>query len=329
MEPNPDLEDTQKEQPTRPMFVPAPRPPKRARRAGWLTVAGYIGPLAIGLIGLTCAVVLMGWLVLRPRISGVIPQPRPTVTSTLLPRLMVTTLPTPTQFTVDEGWTRLTPGVERRNLLIPIPELGAKAPVRLVRLDPSQVSLRVHYTPGVWLYMHEWQTRMDALVIVNGGFYNSDGSPDSLLISNGVSYGKSYVGRGGMFGVTDGQPWLRALALVPYSSSEPVDQAVQGWPVLVYPGGSPANIEDDGSRTRRTAIGMDANGKVVLVVVDGPMFTLAELADWLASSDLGLVSAFNLDGGSSTGLVVDAGDEYTVVESLGPLPAVIAAYPTD
>ena len=132
-----------------------------------------------------------------------------------------------------------------------------------------------------------------------------------------------------MFGVTDGQFWLRALAQVPYSSSEPVGQAVQGWPVLVYPGGSPADIADNGSRSRRTAIGIDAEGRVILVVVDKPMFTLIELADWLASSDLGLVSALNLDGGGSTGLVVDAGEEYTVIDSLGPLPAVIAAYPIE
>jgi hypothetical protein len=47
------------------------------------------------------------------------------------------------------------------------------------------------------------------------------------------------------------------------------------------------------------------------------------MARLLASSDLGLVKALNLDGGSSTGLYVHAGNQQITIDSYVNLPLVV------
>lgn len=96
------------------------------------------------------------------------------------------------------------------------------------------------------------------------------------------------------------------------------------WDVATGLGGAPVLIHDGtvmitdaeelidveaASRQPRTAIGYTAGGEVIILVVDGRQFgfaegvTLAELAQIML--DLGCVAALNLDGGGSSGLVVN------------------------
>ena len=85
-------------------------------------------------------------------------------------------------------------------------------------------------------------------------------------------------------------------------------QAVGG-NALVLAGGRPAETARDTARHPRSAVGLDATGRTLLLVaVDGRQeghsrgATLAELADLM--KDLGAWDALNLDGGGSTALVV-------------------------
>jgi len=78
-----------------------------------------------------------------------------------------------------------------------------------------------------------------------------------------------------------------------------------GWPVPVGPEtGTPGFVE---SRHPRTAVGVRADGRILLVAVDGRQpersvgMTIAELAALLL--ELGAVEALNMDGGGSTTLV--------------------------
>jgi Phosphodiester glycosidase len=60
----------------------------------------------------------------------------------------------------------------------------------------------------------------------------------------------------------------------------------------------------------------------LLLVSPGQEFTLDELADQLAASDLSIQNALNLDGGSSTGLYV-AGSSQVSIDPLLMIPIVI------
>jgi uncharacterized protein YigE (DUF2233 family) len=93
--------------------------------------------------------------------------------------------------------------------------------------------------------------------------------------------------------------------------------------MLVFPGGEPAAIEDDGRRARRSVVAIDRAGRLLLLVSPNSDFTLRGLADWLSQSDLDVDRALNLDGGSSTGLYLSDGELQAEIDSFGPLPIVL------
>ena len=70
-------------------------------------------------------------------------------------------------------------------------------------------------------------------------------------------------------------------------------------------------------------IAIDRSGQVLLVAVATPSFTLRELAEWLAASDLEIDAALNLDGGSSTGLLLASDGQYEQIDAFVPLPIML------
>jgi Phosphodiester glycosidase len=87
-----------------------------------------------------------------------------------------------------------------------------------------------------------------------------------------------------------------------------VFDAVGGDPILLRDG-APTSICTSCARAPRTGLGVTADGRILLVVIDGrrPRWsrgaTLGELRTIL--SDLGAVDALNLDGGGSSEMVVE------------------------
>jgi exopolysaccharide biosynthesis protein len=100
-------------------------------------------------------------------------------------------------------------------------------------------------------------------------------------------------------------------------------EAVGGFPVLVRRGAVAPEVDTAGAATfrgpnPRTAVGIAADGGLLLVTVDGRQpghsdgATLRETAELLQA--LGAVDALNLDGGGSTTMVVrGAGERLAVV----------------
>lgn len=228
---------------------------------------------------------------------------------------------------VDTGWRPAAPGVELRRLPAPGPGEG-QVSVSVVRLDPALVRLRVGYAPEQPRALSAWAAEAGALAAINGGFFDERGRSVALLVSGGQVFGESYVGRGGQLGVSpEGAVRLRALADEPHDPAEPLSEALQGWPMLVKPGGVAAYSFEDGDRARRSAVAVDRDGRVLLIAVAAPAFTLRELSEWLAASDLAVEAAVNLDGGSSTGLILQGEGVAEQIQSFVPLPIVLLAVP--
>ena len=201
-------------------------------------------------------------------------------------------------------------------------------PLTIVRLDPARVRLRVVYAPDRPRGLRTWFEQRRPLAAINGGFFTPEHQATALLISDGVTIGESYEGFGGMLAVTpEGGVDLRALRDQPYDPAEPLAQALQSFPMLVFPGGEPAAIEDDGSRARRSVVALDRTGRLLLLVSPTSDFTLHGLADWLSRSDLDVDRALNLDGGSSTGLYLGDGALHEEIDAFGPLPTVLLVEP--
>lgn len=200
----------------------------------------------------------------------------------------------------------------------------ARTQVLIVRMDPAAVRLRVAYAPDEPLPLSAWFRQHKPLLALNGGFFDPHYHSTALLVSDGVAHGQSYAGFGGMLSVApDGQIDLRPLRDQPYDPAETLQQALQSFPMLIFPGGQVAPIEEDGARARRTAVALDRSGRLLLIVCPTSSFTLRGLADWLAQSDLEIERALNLDGGASTGLFLAAGAASAQIDSFDRLPIVL------
>jgi hypothetical protein len=249
----------------------------------------------------------------------------------LVPTRMPTIAPSPTSTAPDSGdtgWIAAAHGVEVRTLRVAgvVPDVAT--PIYAVRLNPALVRLRIRYTPDTPQPLRTWVAAHHPLVAVNGGFFTADNRATALIVADGKAHGASYAGFGGMLAASvDGRIWIQALRDEPYDPATPLDQAIQSFPMLVYPGGAVAEITDNGQRARRTAVAMDRAGRLLIIVCPTSAFSLQALATWLASSDLEIDRALNLDGGSSSGLFVDAGDIRWQIDSFAALPSVLLVEP--
>lgn len=193
----------------------------------------------------------------------------------------------------------------------------------LVRLNPFHFQISVGYSPGMPLSLLEWQRRSQALMVVNGGFFTPENLAIGLVMVDRVSHGRSLQGYGGMLAILQSGPGLRVLADTPFDPGEPLLFALQSFPVLIS-GGRPSPSLDEQLFARRTAIGQDGEGRILFALAPWGGMTLSDLASFLASPDLGIDIAFNLDGGASTGLYLAEPEEGVPAFSL--LPSVVLVH---
>ena len=221
-------------------------------------------------------------------------------------------------------WSKGGPGVEVRYEDWKSPS-GAEDIVTIVRFDPHQINLSIGYQPAQPLLMSSWMQQEKVTAIINGGYFDQHDSATGLVVSNGQAFGASYNGFGGMLSVdSQGNTSLRSLHQQPYNpSSEQLQQATQSSPMLVLPGGQRADFDADASSSHRSVVAMDKQGRLLLIISPNPTFSLDELAYQLVSSDLSINVALNLDGGASTGLFVNSGNQHVSTDSMTKLPIVI------
>lgn len=246
-------------------------------------------------------------------------QPTPTLQATLSPSHLVTPSPAP-----DSGWELLQTGLDRRAIRL-MDENGRQTEqLTLLRIDPTLFEFGIAYSPGQPKSLATWQEETDALIVINGGFFTEEFVATGLIVVDGQASGSSYMGFGGM--VTMGQDGVEVRSLVerPYTPTESFDYALQAFPMLVL-NGEPAYQNADFDAARRTVIGVDGDGRILLILAQWGSFTLADLSSYLASADFGLVTALNLDGGTSTGLIL--ADPPENIPAFVAVPSVITISP--
>lgn len=197
--------------------------------------------------------------------------------------------------------------------------------VVIARFDLNRIHLTVSYQPAHPQALSEWIKHSGAIAMINGGYFDDHNQPAGLLISNGNATGTSYAGFGGMLSVNaQGHVSLRSLRDHPYdAASEQLQQATQSSPMLML-NGKRTQFNADSASQRRSIVAIDKQGHLLLIVSPGQAFSLDELADLLAASDLSIETALNLDGGASTGLYVNAGSQKASIDSFTALPIVIS-----
>jgi uncharacterized protein YigE (DUF2233 family) len=229
------------------------------------------------------------------------------------------------------NWEEIAPGVERVYTPIPSGTPGQYNYAYTLRLDPSEVTFKIHYERDNPRQVGDWGEDLDAQIVFNGGFFSGLNTPVGRVVLDGelfgfaLNYGEDSIGVAGVFSVLDGEVAMYSIGRGTYSPrGMRFDEAVESYPVLLLPGNQPAYPEETNEAARRTVIGIDNEGWVVVMVVDLPIFTLHQLGEWLAVSGLNLDSALNLDGGRSSGISVATPGEQHLINSVVNVPIVLA-----
>lgn len=165
-------------------------------------------------------------------------------------------------------------------------------------------------------YLTDLATENNALLAINGGgfvddnFKGTGGIPLGLTIQNGkVIQSSEYIGSGGLIGFTNDNKLF--IGKVDSSNVKDYDirDGVTFGPFLITNGKSSIIKGNGGWGTApRTAIGQRKDGIVLFLVLDGrtidnPGATLSDIITVMER--YGAYTAANLDGGSSTALVVN------------------------
>lgn len=159
-----------------------------------------------------------------------------------------------------------------------------------------------------------------AIAVINGVYFHDDDSPSGLLVTDGTevstrrfSADKSSVTRlAPMPNILDSNEIAVALL---------AQEAAQSYPLLLH-NRKPQVTGDTGNKAQRSFIGVRDDGHIVLGVTMKKELSLFELSQLLAAKDYRLVSALNLDGGSSSGLY-SRDEQVRSYNSLFPVPNVI------
>lgn len=231
---------------------------------------------------------------------------------------------TQTPSSATNVWSQAATGVETRQESWKSSDgSGASDLVTIARFDLHHVTLSVAYQPDHPLSMQEWMQKEQPAALMNGGYFDGLDRATALVISNGQASGASYQGFGGMLAVdAQGNVQLRSLRAQPYNPAENLMQATQSSPMLLL-NGQRTQFNADAKISSRSVVALDRQGRLLFIVSPGSAFTLNEMADLLARSDLSLVTALNLDGGSSTGLYVNGGSQSVAIDAYVNLPLVI------
>ena len=221
-------------------------------------------------------------------------------------------------------WNQAAPGIEVRSETWKSPSNNQLSDtVSIARFDLHDVKLSVAYQPNQPLSMQQWMQKEQATALINGGYFDAQDNATALVISNGQTFSTSYTGFGGMLYVDDqGNVHLRSLSEQPYDPSENLTQATQCAPMLMI-NGQRTQFEADNKASPRSVVAIDKQGRLLFIASRGIDFTLDDMATLLTHSDLDLEDALNLDGGSSTGMYVNAGSQSINIDSYVNLPLVI------
>ena len=165
-------------------------------------------------------------------------------------------------------------------------------------------------------YVVEMAEANDALIAINGGGFNdpnfnsTGGSPLGITISRGKFVTQnSYNGSGGLIGFDEKNNFICGKMTVTQAKNAGIRDAVTFGPFLIVNGKSSSVLGNGGwGDAPRTAIGQRADGIVLFLVLDGRTATNlgADMDDLIEVMErYGAINAANLDGGTSSVLVVN------------------------
>jgi uncharacterized protein YigE (DUF2233 family) len=198
-----------------------------------------------------------------------------------------------------EQWQELTDGIEYQDL-----EGGILTPwshIHTFRIDLHKNKMGLVSAKDLAVKnasADQFAQYSDALISINGGFFDQNFKPLGLRVNNKqLENPLKQISWWGVFYVKNNTPYISNMR--DFSLDNTIDFAIQSGPRLIVKGKTPSlkhGIAD------RSALGITADGKVIILVSTNAAMTTDELANLLKSSPLYCTDAINLDGGSSSQL---------------------------
>lgn len=209
-----------------------------------------------------------------------------------------------------DNWQVLAPGISYRDLDNHLLAPWSHTHVFRINLKSNQLDLvMANDLSQPHASIDEFAHHSHALIGINGGFFDEKYNPLGLRVSNKAEHNPlKRISWWGIFYIKNKTPHISSL--MAYDSHEPIDFAVQSGPRLIIDGHIPSLKP---GRAERTALGITANGQVIILVTENTPITTTDLAKIMRSAPLHCVNALNLDGGSSSQLSAKIGSFHVNV----------------
>ncbi|HSA58678.1 MAG TPA: phosphodiester glycosidase family protein [bacterium] len=210
-------------------------------------------------------------------------------------------------------WKTLASGLDYESR----PELSA----HVFRIDPAKFRIGLLTASDFSekaLSAADYRSRGRAVLAVNGGFFDETFQAMGLLYRDGQALNPLRNAAWGVFSMSAG-----GAKIFHRSEWNPngVSMALQVGPRLVVDG--MVQKFKEAAPDRRSAVGVTADGKVVIAVADKPM----PLPEWAVFLKKDCPNALNLDGGNSTQIAAEVEGWSLTVEGLTAVPNAVAVFP--
>ena len=200
------------------------------------------------------------------------------------------------------NWRELTPGIEYLDLGANLLTPWSHVHVFRIDLKDNRLDLvMANFLSQPHASVDEFAHYSKALLTINGGFFDQNHRPLGLRIGNQQQYSPlKRISWWGIFYIKDQRPYISGLPQ--FKNDQPIDFAVQSGPRLLINGHIPSLKP---GRAERSALGITADGRVIILVTDNMQITTTALAEIMQFPPLNCKDALNLDGGSSSQLHAD------------------------
>jgi hypothetical protein len=192
-------------------------------------------------------------------------------------------------------WRTIAPGFESGELPV-LAEGVVVDRILLARIDPERYRFEVRSAPAGNRDLDGWMQGLNAVLVVNGSYYSTRGTPATPVLSGGAALGPGwYQAHAGAFVADRRSAGIRALGDTDWREAfSGASDAMVSYPLLVSAGPLPRHSQ---WLANRSFVGRDHQGRILVGTTADAFFSLDRLAAFLRSAPLDLELALNLDGG--------------------------------
>jgi uncharacterized protein YigE (DUF2233 family) len=199
-------------------------------------------------------------------------------------------------------WVPLAPGIDYQDIPYTYPSPWSHIHVFKIDLQQNQLDLiTAHEMHQLHGSIQQFADYGHALIALNGGFFDQAYQPLGLRIGHAHRYNAlKSISWWGVFSIEGRRAHISSYK--DFKLTPNTDFAIQSGPRLLINNTIPKLKP---GRAERSALGINAQGHIIILVTENSPLTTAELAHLMQSSPLRCESALNLDGGSSTQLFAE------------------------